>query len=99
MIPMRASTILSALLLAGGVYAARPQDSKPADSADSKKAAKQRTIKITGIDLTHKDSTGLGQARDVVLVDGDTVVHCDSAHWNMKSETAEGVGSLNMTDP
>lgn len=87
--------ISAALLLGGNAIAARFQQAKPAD----KPAAKQRTLQITGVGLVHSDATGLGEAKDVELVDGDTILKGDSAKWNMKTETAETIGHLLMTDP
>lgn len=70
----------------------RPQPPK-------KEAPKEREVRIAYDEMVHSETTGEGEARKVVLVDGETQVMADRAKWNTKTKVLEGTGNLLMTDP
>lgn len=96
----RSVAICAALTGIGCAAAVARQTAKTGESAaQPAPPAKTRFITINGENLKDNDATGVGEAINVKMVDGETVIRADHATWNKKSKTGEAGGNLSMTDP
>ncbi len=108
---MKTGTIIILLILCGWgaarLYAqsptpaetAHPNKTAPGPNSKLSKAAAPEYVDFQGEQIKHNDRTGIGEAHNGVIKDGDTVIHADIIHWNDKLQQAEATGHLTLTDP
>lgn len=107
---MRTTAILTLILLFGwgavGLYAQAPPLTKKAPSTTTAPRPNSKSTKSTpeyvdfqGEQIKHNDRTGIGEAHNGVIKDGDTIIHADIIHWNDKLQQAQATGHLTLTDP
>lgn len=99
MICKRSYLFSVAVLLAPVFYqAARPQNAAQRPKTEPGKA-EVRFVDIKASPIEHNDATGLGQGRNVLVIDGETRIRGDEGKWNKKTKQAEATGNLLLTDP
>ncbi|MGC8667371.1 MAG: hypothetical protein ACP5VE_04540 [Chthonomonadales bacterium] len=80
--------------------AAVPQaPSKAVQGSKDAATHKPEIVQVSGENIIQNESTGEGSARNIEIVDDQTVIHADDGRWNTKQRVARMTGNLSLKDP
>ena len=80
--------------------AAVPQSTpKAASNRQDTAPKKAEIVEVSGENIIQNESTGEGSARNIEIIDDQTVIHADQGRWNTKQRVAHMTGNLSLKDP
>lgn len=76
-----------------------PQSAKKTGPSKKPDKEKPEIVSVSGENIIQNEGTGEGSARNIEIVDDQTVIHADEGRWNTKQRVARLTGNLTLKDP